>query len=518
MRAGERAVVEIINRETLEAWLGVKDRGVAIAIGTRTALRVVPLIVVYVRAQPVERSAAMALPIFRAIAAPWVAGKWPTQGTAVSAAAARAASAAARAASAYAYVAAAAAAASASARAASDSAYAYVAAAIWAEIRADADALEKGLQADALMRRPLWTDGAPEWAEENWAKLKTDLLALDEDWHVWTDWYDDRLRGADHPDSRSLIEELELERVLISNADWEKGPKHINGMIAALELEYRAKPPPQRSAIIEVEYGRDGKLHRRPSGLPTARNEAQEQRLREAWTAHSDQLATLEELDPGGNLPGLGSAMKHYRAALGSTYETMNVIALGVHGSTVEAHAARADELLLEDAAAELVGLAATHGLFIRQFDTWLDYVSDASGEPTAKLVEHGCGFARSTRDASEIIADDVSIPIGVLADAAEQPLGSNIEERPPQIVERELLRSVGNILSGLFAPLVDFARDTGSAARKGSLRGTEDFAERTTLAIAIGVSAHVMALVSGLPGVFGWIVAVLALLKRKSK
>ena len=496
----------------------------------------------YVREQPVERSAAIVLPIFRAIAVSWVAGTWPTQGAAVAAPAADAAVFAASDAAVFAAAASSSAPASAEAAAyaaasasssvpyaptAADTAFAASsapasapanapanAAAIWAEIKADADALEAGQQTETLMGRPLWTDGAPEWAEANWAKLKIDLLALDEDWHVWTDWYDDRLRGADHPNSRTLIEELELKRIQILVEDWKKGPKHINGMIAAWEAEYRAKPPPQRTAIIEVEYGEDGKLHRRPSGPPTARNEAQEQRLRNAWSAHSEQLATLEELDPGRNLPGLSAAMKHYRAALGSKYEAMNVISLGVHGSTIEAHAARADELLLEDAAAELVGLAAAHGLFIRQFDTWLDYVRDTFGEPTADAVEAAIGVARSTRDVPEIIDADVSDPIGELADAVEQQLTVGPEDR----LRQELLRSVGNVLSGLFASAVKLVREAGSKARNGLMEGIKLSTKLATVAVTIGVSDFVVSLIASHTGEFGWITPILDFLKMKLK
>ncbi len=194
----------------------------------------------------------------------------------------------------------------------------------------------------------------------------------------------------------------------------------------------------------------------------------------------------------------------------------MNVIALGVHGARLTAYSDRADALLLEDAAAELVALAAAHGLFIRQFDEWLEYLNDGSGEISPEIVNAAIYIARSTSDATEIIADDVSIPIGELAEAAEQPLAANPEDRPPKIVERELLRSVGNILSGLFTPLVDYARDAGSAARKGSLGGIEIFTKRATQAIIFAGTAYIQVLVSGQPGEFGWIIPALALLKMK--
>jgi|TARA_B100000315_G_scaffold130527_1_gene120151 hypothetical protein len=236
------------------------------------------------------------------------------------------------------------------------------------------------------------------------------------------------------------------------------------------------------------------------------------------WAAHSKQLEALEELNPGNSSPALGHAIKNYREALGSIFDTMNVIALGVHGARIEAHAARADAQLLEDAAAELVALAAAHGLFIRQFDSWLEYVADAVGEPSSEAIQDAIGAARATGDEPELFADDLSDAIGELAVAAEQPLTADPEDRPPQIVERELLRSVGNILSGLLAPLVDFARDAGPAARRGALGGIEDFTRKATQAVLFGGSAYVLALAAGLPGEFGWIIPVLAFLKMKLK
>ena len=233
----------------------------------------------------------------------------------------------------------------------------------------------------------------------------------------------------------------------------------------------------------------------------------------------------LEELDSGKNSPAFGRALNDYRAALGSVFEEINVIAIGVHGARFEAYAARADVLFLEDTASELVPLVAAHVLFVRQFDAWLDYVGDASGEPSAEIVEAAIVVARATRNEPEIFADDVSIPIGEFADAAEHPLAANPEDRPPLIVQRELLRSVGNIMSGLFAPLVAYAGDAGSAARKGLLEGIADgtmgfskMATKAALALAFGGSAYVMALVLGLNGEFGWIKPVLEFLKIKLK
>ena len=525
-------MAKITTKDQLRTWLADKPADIAVAIGTRVALRVVPAVCHYVGANPAKHATEIILPIFCCVTGPWFECMWPnrtmpyysfsskTDSGPPGQLNTRAAFGASHAAFHACYS---------RSDASSPADYSVSAAEwanktsyadanfIWAEITADADVVETGLSSDIVMRRPLWNSDIPEWVSTNWEMLRSSLLDLDENWHVWTDWYEDRLRGANQLESRALIEELELKRIQALSTHSREGPSVVNATIARLEIEYRAKTPPQRTAVIEVQYGDDGKLHRRQNPPPMARDEAQDQRLRDAWAAHSKQLATLERLSPGGNAPALGDAIRHYRASLGATYEEMNVIALGIHGERLAAYAARADMILLEDAASELMSLSATHGLFIRQFGAWLDYVNDASGEPSSEMIEAATQVARSTRDAANIIADDVSIPLNELADAAGENLSTNQDE-PPLIVKRELLRSIGNVLSGLFAPLVDYVRDQGCAIRRGILAGTENFANQATQAIAIGGTTWVTALALGFPGELGWIFPVLALLKMQLK
>ena len=89
--------------------------------------------------------------------------------------------------------------------------------------------------ADPLANLPLWSKSDPEWALYAWQALKTYLLAADEGWEVWTDWYEARLRGD------PFDPDLELARVLIDDAIWRQGPKAVNAEIAQLIAEHRAK-------------------------------------------------------------------------------------------------------------------------------------------------------------------------------------------------------------------------------------------------------------------------------------
>jgi hypothetical protein len=77
------------------------------------------------------------------------------------------------------------------------------------------------------LARPLF------WAAEPWAQLEALLLAVDEDWEVWTEWYEDPLAG------RPSDQELELARALLPNDLWQQGPKAINSEIRRLIREAR---------------------------------------------------------------------------------------------------------------------------------------------------------------------------------------------------------------------------------------------------------------------------------------
>ena len=76
-----------------------------------------------------------------------------------------------------------------------------------------------------LSLSPLWPDGTPDAVLNNWSVMKAHLLVAGEDWQVWTDWYDDRLRGA------RAGREVELHRVSIAEDLLLENPAVVNGAI-----------------------------------------------------------------------------------------------------------------------------------------------------------------------------------------------------------------------------------------------------------------------------------------------
>jgi hypothetical protein len=214
------------NRSQLDAWLGKQPPDVAVVLAARAALRVLPV------AQTAKHegfTGVLVLPVFRAMVFSWASAQYPAQRTELAAAtadayatvvAARAAAAAARA------VAVRAAAAYAGARSYA-SAHAGDAAApfFWSALSSDATRFEKGATASAIARSPLWRQGQPEQLHSLWREMKTALHAANQDWQVWTIWYDDRLKGRVRDKTR------ELAYVRIEEALWDQGPAVVNAEI-----------------------------------------------------------------------------------------------------------------------------------------------------------------------------------------------------------------------------------------------------------------------------------------------
>ena len=112
---------------------------------------------------------------------------------------------------------------------------------IWKAIDHDIAKIGGGMPVEALAEFPLWSGHPPEWSRNLWPELKTSLLSLDEDWDVWTRWYDARLAGDASPGG----EELDIYRVTLPEDLWKQGPRAVNAAIKAKEeeIEGRQKPP-----------------------------------------------------------------------------------------------------------------------------------------------------------------------------------------------------------------------------------------------------------------------------------
>jgi hypothetical protein len=246
---------------SLEGWLAGQSTQAAIVIAARQALRTAPLTVRRLRdrqnAESLREVVALTSATYRAAAVAWAYVRVPINAANIRLAArlaavgarhlraavyskehnttpaARALTAAARAADSVARTSAAARAAARSADAAAEAfttANTHIAPQIfleaaWRQVQADVVAIEKH-GADNLCRSPLWMGQTPEWATLAWSSLKA-ALEEEEDWDVWIDWYEERLRGG------SRGEDYEFVFASVPEEEWNKGPAAANSWIKA---------------------------------------------------------------------------------------------------------------------------------------------------------------------------------------------------------------------------------------------------------------------------------------------
>ncbi len=100
-----------------------------------------------------------------------------------------------------------------------------IARAFWEAISADAARIASGESVFAVAQSVLWPDGQP--LRGIWRNFRDCLLAANENWQVWTSWYENRLTGS----TWSWDHELVYAR--IPENLWDRGPSTVNGWIGS---------------------------------------------------------------------------------------------------------------------------------------------------------------------------------------------------------------------------------------------------------------------------------------------
>lgn len=256
-------VAERFDKKEFVAWLRTQPVENAAILAIRSALRVLPFLT-----RDFDRVTmagdTLVLPVFRAVSVSWLLGVFRDEETLRSIAAADASdvadgalAAAKRAADSAVAVYSAAAAAS-TAAAADDASFSTVTAADSADaavydaadaasnattaysaiarvLSRDRARLTKGASPSRLYIMPLWPDGMPGDLAADWQTLKADLLSRNEDWDIWTDWYEDRLAGRP-PEAK-----LDRARIMLPDGLWKQGAKAVNAELKRIRADLQAE-------------------------------------------------------------------------------------------------------------------------------------------------------------------------------------------------------------------------------------------------------------------------------------
>lgn len=140
-------------------------------------------------------------------------------------------------------------------------------------IHIDLHAAQNTYAFNAVTAGPLWPSGIPDNIYDFWRLLQTDLSKLRDGFHVWIDWYRDRLRG-----NRANLE-LERKWALLPDELLRQTPAEINAHLEHLAVDdgvvlTRDEPdevfrdlPGEQQPGLQFATAPDGRIDLKPSGI-----------------------------------------------------------------------------------------------------------------------------------------------------------------------------------------------------------------------------------------------------------
>jgi hypothetical protein len=234
-RAGSQGratlTITFADNEAVTGWLNGQTDDVAVVFAARAALRVLPTITFSPWPGSGRRTThEILLRVFRAVAAAWAAAAYPGPRNALNDAARAALSGLGDLQAPSPIRAAAYAAAAASGEAGAPSrasiVIGYALDAVGSKGReifelflqalaTDASLLHERFSSVTLANSNLWPGRIPNWVSDDWGELRATLLRQNQDWEVWTGWYDERLAGD------LANQNIQIARATIEDAIWQ---------------------------------------------------------------------------------------------------------------------------------------------------------------------------------------------------------------------------------------------------------------------------------------------------------
>ena len=257
-----------------------------------------------------------------------------------------------------------------------------------AAIQRDAAAKASGKLVPDILGCKLWPGARPRWIAQLWKELKQDLLAAQEDWDVWIDWYEARLQG------KAYYEERETAILRIAAENWEQGPGLVNRKIKGSIVrqipnrrhEKRQAPssvagvPPLRPAALEPVWS-GGRLVLPPHA---AESDSDAVVLVMAFKFLRDEIAGLADAADGERAVDLRSIarLRSIATRIPAFAPSQNELFYLAHlKEFLKAYANLVNANWPAYLAARFEALILRFDQSVQQFPKWRDFVSNAEKE-----------------------------------------------------------------------------------------------------------------------------------------
>lgn len=393
---------------------------------------------------------------------------------------------------------------------------------LWRQVEADVAWLEAAESTDAAPQRmtglPLWRGGRPDWFGNRWSRLEREMRAAGGGPLPLLNWFERRIEG--HATAFALPpaedQALQIRIALQKDEFWNRSFAAVNADIQAWIDELApAEPqiPPQHPSDLQTEL-REG--HIALVQLPPEPIErGQDARRQQAWQAIRIAVDDYLADGPTNNHPRLDRMMARLSAALGASFAAFNPIGLGIQAQYLQQYASRADDFLIAERAADLVGLNATVGSLLPRFPEWAAYQEDEGAR--ANVSSEALSAAAAV--VAAINREDIAEPelngklAELVGDAQDEASITDPDEPTLQVYRRRLLSGLGNVLATGGRLSLDWIKGRGGAFTKGIDQGLESAGKRATQALFLGAANHLLVL-AGLYPDLSWLGPLLTFLR----
>lgn len=373
---------------------------------------------------------------------------------------------------------------------------------------ADAASLNAGISTLRLAASPLWPSGCPAWVMQTWVSLRDDLFSLDEQWEVWTNWYEARLAGAPYDQA------LERSRAIYAFENRPQTVILVNSALARVIENHQGYPAliPEERITPAVFVNAAEQIDAFPPSVAL-----DPRKVRVIASAQTALIAVIDGFasgNAGAQFPKLIASLRRCEAALGRDSHSLDVIGLGVHASVLAGYAARADEFLLPEDAAQLTAIVEQLASFLSQFEEWSRYSSSVSvplGAADAEL--------QAVRDARAAMEQLMLLAPGLFSDRAKEALTALEDAAVPDsdlgldpAVRFGLIRSYLRAVRSAFLAVGIWLLDQVKQGAGKGIQGTVGLAAAAAIS-SVGVLLYRLA--SSLPAEFGFLSGLLSFLSR---